>query len=42
MIVRFGKFTLDTDTRQVLGADGELHLSPKAYELLKILVESRS
>ena len=41
MIVRFGKFTLDTDTRQVLGADGELHLSPKAYELLKILVESR-
>lgn len=41
MIVRFGEFTLDTDTRQVLGADGELHLSPKAYELLKILVESR-
>ena len=41
MIVRFGEFTLDTDTRQVLGADGELHLSPKAYELLTILVESR-
>ena len=29
MIVRFGEFTLDTDTRQLLGADGELHLSPK-------------
>jgi DNA-binding winged helix-turn-helix (wHTH) protein len=41
VIVRFGEFTLDTDTRQVTGADGELHLSPKAYELLKILVESR-
>ena len=41
MIVRFAEFTLDTDTRQVHGADGELHLSPKAYELLTILVESR-
>jgi DNA-binding winged helix-turn-helix (wHTH) protein len=41
VIVRFGEFTLDTDTRQLLGADRELHLSPKAYELLKILVESR-
>jgi DNA-binding winged helix-turn-helix (wHTH) protein len=41
MAVHFGEFTLDTDTRQVLGADGELHLSPKAYELLTILVESR-
>lgn len=41
MNVRFGQFTLDTDTRQVLGPAGELHLSPKAYELLKILVENR-
>jgi DNA-binding winged helix-turn-helix (wHTH) protein len=41
VVVRFGEFTLDTDTRQVLGTDGELHLSPKAYELLTILVESR-
>jgi DNA-binding winged helix-turn-helix (wHTH) protein len=39
--VRFGEFTLDTDTRQVVGRDGELHLSPKAFELLKILVENR-
>jgi DNA-binding winged helix-turn-helix (wHTH) protein len=41
VVVRFAEFTLDTDTRQVLGTDGELHLSPKAYELLTILVESR-
>ena len=41
MVVRFGAFTLDTDTRQVLAADGELHFSPKAYELLTILVENR-
>lgn len=41
MSVRFGEFTLDTDTRQVLGRSGELRLSPKAYELLKILVERR-
>jgi DNA-binding winged helix-turn-helix (wHTH) protein len=41
VIVRFAEFTRDTDTRQVLGADRELHLSPKAYELLTILVESR-
>jgi len=41
VIVHFGEFTLDTDARQVLGADGELHFSPKAYELLKILVENR-
>jgi len=39
--LRFGEFTLDTDTRQVFGADGEVHLSPKAYQLLTILVENR-
>jgi DNA-binding winged helix-turn-helix (wHTH) protein len=39
--VRFGEFTIDTDTRQLFGEKGELHLSPKAYELLKILVENR-
>ena len=41
MQVRFGEFTLDSDTRQVIGAEGEIHLSPKAYELLKILVDNR-
>jgi DNA-binding winged helix-turn-helix (wHTH) protein len=39
--VRFGEFTLDTDSRQIFGVEGEIHLSPKAYELLKILVENR-
>ena len=41
MHVRFGEFTLDTDTRQLTGSKGEVHLSPKAYELLKALVENR-
>jgi DNA-binding winged helix-turn-helix (wHTH) protein len=37
---RFGHFTLDYTRRQLL-RDGEpVHLSPKAYELLQILVEA--
>jgi DNA-binding winged helix-turn-helix (wHTH) protein len=37
----FGPFTLDVDTRQLRrGGDG-IHLSPKAFELLKTLVEVR-
>ena len=41
--VTFGPFTLDTDTRQLLcGVDRQpVHLSPKAYELLRVLVETR-
>ena len=41
--VTFGPFTLDTDTRQLLrGPNGDpVHLSPKAYELLCVLVETR-
>ena len=31
--VRFGEFALDADTRQVVDRDGEIHLSPKAFEL---------
>jgi DNA-binding winged helix-turn-helix (wHTH) protein len=38
--VRFGEFTLDLDARQLRGPSGELHLSPKAFELLKILAEN--
>lgn len=41
MQVRFGEFMLDTDTRQLIGTEGEVHLSPKAYELLTVLVEKR-
>jgi len=37
----FGPFTLDTDTRQ-LSRDGQaLHLSPKAFDVLRALVEAR-
>src|SRR5437660_8703644 len=41
MQVRFGQFTLDTDSRQLLDRDAERRLSPKAFELLRLLVESR-
>ena len=39
----FGDFTLDTDTRQLLrgGEQAEVHLSPKAFDLLAILVANR-
>jgi DNA-binding winged helix-turn-helix (wHTH) protein len=39
--VRFGEFTLDLEARQLRGPNGELHLSPKAFELLKLLAENR-
>ena len=43
MRVTFGEFTLDTGTRQLLrGSDGaEVHLSPKAFDLLAILLANR-
>lgn len=42
MTYRFGSFSVDCDTRQ-LAADGrEIHLSPKAFELLRMLIEHRS
>jgi DNA-binding winged helix-turn-helix (wHTH) protein len=43
MKVTFGDFTLDTGTRQLLRgrAHAEVHLSPKAFDLLAILVASR-
>lgn len=42
-LLSFGPFTLDRNTRQLLhGADRrDVHLSPKAYELLTFLVETR-
>jgi DNA-binding winged helix-turn-helix (wHTH) protein len=39
--IRFGQFTLDSDTRQLLGENGEIHLSPKAFDLLCALLEHR-
>ena len=41
MTLRFGPFTVDADTRQLLRDGSELHLSPKAFDLLWSLVEQR-
>jgi DNA-binding winged helix-turn-helix (wHTH) protein len=38
---RFGAFTLDTGTRQLLKDGDAVHLSPKAFELLSLLVGRR-
>lgn len=39
--LHFGGMTLDTGARQIVGRDGEVHLSPKAFDLLKVLIENR-
>jgi DNA-binding winged helix-turn-helix (wHTH) protein len=39
---RFGDFALDTATRQLLSGGGEVHLSPKAFDLLAALIADRS
>jgi DNA-binding winged helix-turn-helix (wHTH) protein len=39
--VRFADYSLDTEARQLFHGAREVHLSPKAFELLKVLVESR-
>jgi DNA-binding winged helix-turn-helix (wHTH) protein len=39
--IRFGPFTLNLDTRQLTRDGCELHLAPKAYELLALLVAER-
>ena len=41
MRIRFGPFTLDLDTRQLTHGSREIHLSPKAFELLRTLVLKR-
>ena len=41
MPLRFGSFVLDTDTRQLLLDDEEIHLAPKAFELLLLLLVNR-
>jgi DNA-binding winged helix-turn-helix (wHTH) protein len=40
MIYRFGGFALDSGARQLVSPDGELHVSPKAFELLWMLLEA--
>ena len=39
---RFGEFLLDVDLRQLRGPSGDLHLSPKAFDLLALLVANRT
>jgi DNA-binding winged helix-turn-helix (wHTH) protein len=38
---RFGAFTVDSSTRQLLRDSADLHLSPKAFDLLCVLLERR-
>ena len=42
MVYRFGGFVLDYEARQIVCDDGEVHLSPKAFELLAILLGERA
>lgn len=42
MIYRFSDFAVDVRTRRLLRNEEELHLSPKAFELLLILIENRA
>jgi DNA-binding winged helix-turn-helix (wHTH) protein len=39
--LHFGEMTLDLDARQIVGRSGEVRLSPKAFDLLKVLIENR-
>ena len=41
MRTRFGRFVIDPGTRQLLRDDAEIHLSPKAFDLLWTLIERR-
>jgi DNA-binding winged helix-turn-helix (wHTH) protein len=41
MRLRVGEFVLDTHRRLLLRGAGEVHLQPKAYELLELLVLAR-
>src|SRR5882757_9284933 len=38
---RFGRFTVDSDTRQLLRDGADIHLSPKAFDLLWALIQNR-
>src|SRR6478736_1281447 len=39
MRVAFGAFILDSETRELLQGGRRLHASPKAFDLLKLLIE---
>jgi len=38
---RFAQFAIDSETRQLRGDGREIHLSPKAFDLLCTLIETR-
>jgi DNA-binding winged helix-turn-helix (wHTH) protein len=40
VLYRFDEFTLDGHTRRLLRGEAETHLSPKAFDLLMLLVEN--
>lgn len=42
MVYRFGGFALDCDTRQLARERDEIHLSPKAFDLLSMLLANRA
>lgn len=41
MRVAFGRFVVDSDTRELLEGEQRVHLSPKAFDVLRILLEQR-
>ena len=41
MSIRFGAFTLDPSSRQLLRGEEVIHLSPKGFQLLTLLIERR-
>jgi DNA-binding winged helix-turn-helix (wHTH) protein len=41
LVYRFGDFTLACDTRQLLRGSEEVHVSPKAFDLLSVLLANR-
>lgn len=42
MVYRFGEYALDHDVRQLFRGGAEVHLTPKAFELLTSLIVNRS
>ena len=42
MVVTFGDCRLDLNRRELSSAGNRVHLTPKAFELLRVLVENRA
>ena len=41
MRIQFGDVTFDSEARQLTGGRKLLHLSPKAFQVLQVLIEER-